>query len=214
MVILSGATIEARRHHPDLRRRVVVEELHPGRIRPASVDLTLGDRLLVLRPEVVVNPWEHVIDLENPDNSVWMEVEIPDDGYVLVPQGVALAETAERVKVPWDCQAELWGNSSRGRWFLMVHVTAGMGEPGFGHEVITVDGEWVPDPDYPGNTWTLELVNHLPLPLRLRKGMRICQQKLSLLDQMGEPYALRGRYARQAGPTAARTDRADGRSGG
>lgn len=114
------------------------------RLNPNSYNLTLDKKLIVYN--------EHVLDMKK--QNKYVEVEIPEEGYVLEPGQLYLGSTVERTKstkyVPM-----IEGRSSVGRLGLFVHVTAGFGDIGF-------DG-----------CWTLEL--SCVEPIRIYSGVEICQ---------------------------------------
>lgn len=75
-------------------------------------------------------------------------------------------------------------NSSIGRAFILVHYTAGYGDPGF-------EGQY-----------TLEVTSQMPI--RLYPGMKICQMRFHTM--VGEPRLYRGHYTgeRARGPVGTR----------
>lgn len=166
---------------PDL-----IRPFDPRRVQPASYDLTLGDTLLIPAPGMVR---DGAVD---PDGDVTPFVPCPlgPEGLVLASGSVALATTAETVRVPEDLAARVEGKSTWARWFVQVHVSAGWLDPGFAGQV------------------TLEIVNHGPWPVRLRPGTPIAQVNFCrLTTAAARPYghpALGSHYQGQQGPTAPR----------
>ena len=53
------------------------------------------------------------------------------DEFLLRPHQLLLCSTQEYVDIPHDIQAQVHGKSSLGRLGLLVHVTAGVIDPGF-----------------------------------------------------------------------------------
>lgn len=146
-------------------------------IGPCSVDLHLGDSLLRL-------PYGVTLDPERDQSALWEPVPLRDDGRWWLGQGVLyLGVTAEVVSVPADHVALLHGVSSLGRLGLLVHVTAGLIDP--------------------GNTLspTLELVS-LGGSIMLRPGMRIGQVTYHRLDQQSAGY--QGKYRGDTHPVPSR----------
>jgi dCTP deaminase len=96
---------------------------------------------------------------------------ITADGHDLPPQGMVLGWTLERIRldVMSRIAARVEGKSALARIGLGVHITAPTIHAGFRGVI------------------QLEIVNHGPLPIRLRKGMKICQlifeQALSVPQQ-------------------------------
>ncbi len=168
------------------RRFGLVTPLASGALQPASVDLHLGNELLI------VSPLDHgrAVDLRVDDPApLFQQVRLDCGSFTLRPGGVALATTAERVRIPADLMGRVEGRSSLGRLFLFVHVTAGFIDPGFEGEV------------------TLELVNAGPFALTLYAGMGIAQISFSLLccsaERMYGSEQLGSHYQHQIGPTPA-----------
>lgn len=156
-----------------LRQRIMtgglgVSCLQAAAIQPASIDLTLGDRLLVMQ-------YGGIIDPEQDQTDLWREVDRRTDGRWFVGgMRLHLGATRERIRVPDDCLGILSGVSTLGRQGIQIHVTAGLVDPGF-----------------VGNL-TLEIVVFGQAAL-LRPGMRIAQLALFQLDQTAaKPYS--GRY--------------------
>ena len=162
--------------------RLWISPFERKRLNPASVDLTLGDTILV--------PWEGY-DLGPLDpmrfGTYTTEKQIPPKaGYVLDPGSFILGVTRELVGVSPGHVARLEGKSSLGRLGILVHVTAGFLDPGF------------------AGTVTLEIANLLPRPVVLRSGMPIGQVAFERLGQRATaPY--NGHYTDQVGkPIASR----------
>ena len=103
---------------PEIRRQVesgaiVVTPFDPGHINPNSIDLTVGDRILRYRSEIIDPRVEQEVD----------ENLIPSDGYLLEPLSFCLGSSREIVGstkyVPM-----VHAKSSTARAGLFVHVTA------------------------------------------------------------------------------------------
>ena len=94
-------------------------------------------------------------------------VEIPDEGFVLLPGVLYLAATEEYTEthgyVPW-----IDGKSSVGRLGIRIHATAGRGDAGF------------------MNHWTLEI--DCVQPVRIYKGMPIGQLTYFTTGPIDVPY--------------------------
>lgn len=140
-----------------------------SQMQPASIDLRLGDEFVTFRSE------GSVLDVTRAVDDVEFEL---GDMFVLRPGAFVLATTIETVTLGSSLLARVEGRSSLGRLGLAVHITAGFIDPGFSGKI------------------TLELYNHNPNSLRLRKGMRICQIVFGRLESPClRPYA--GKYQNQ-----------------
>jgi dCTP deaminase len=86
-------------------------------------------------------------------------LQIPAGGWDLEPGPLVLGWTRERVKLPTAGRlaARVEGKSGLARIGLGIHVTAPVIHSGF------------------EGTIQLEIINHGPMPIRLRPGLPICQ---------------------------------------
>ena len=159
------------------RLREVYRSSSPG---PASIDLHLGETLLTLRSGTVLDP-------ECDQSDEWEPSRLGADGrWRLDHLRPYLGVTLERVDVRDDHLGLLHGVSSLGRLFLLIHVTAG-----------------VVDPGWTGGRLTLELFP-LGAPVLLRPGQRIGQITLhELTDRCTRPYD--GRYQSDTLPQPSRS---------
>lgn len=170
-MILSDRTLLA---NPKL-----VQPHDPAAVQPCSIDVHLGGALLRL-------PYGVTLDPETDQSALWQTVPLREDGrWLLGAQTLYLGATRERVTVPANQVALLHGVSSLGRLGLMIHVTAGLVDPGWRFAPLT-----------------LEIVS-LAGAIYLRPGMRIGQLTFHALDQSVEhPYA--GRYQDSQGVVTSR----------
>ena len=126
------------------RGEIVVEPFDPEALGSNSYDVRLGRTLAVYEDEI----------LDARKHNTVRTFEIPDDGYVLLPQrtylGVTLEYTETHRHVPF-----LEGKSSVGRLGIDIHATAGKGDVGF------------------CNHWTLEI--SVAQPIRIYHRMPIAQ---------------------------------------
>lgn len=129
-----------------------------------SLDLTLGAGLHVFKTaqpglDMVIDPSAEGYNFLDAINELANEQDVPADGFALVPGKLILARTEERVNLPITSRiaARVEGKSSLARLGLGVHITAPTIHGGFTGKI------------------QLEIVNHGSRPIRLRKGMRICQ---------------------------------------
>lgn len=126
----------------------------------------------------------------NIDRVMSKEIVIEgDDSLFIHPGELVLGSTLESVEIPDDLVGWLDGRSSLARLGLMVHVTAGRIDPGWGGQVV------------------LEFYNNGKLPLALRPGMFICALSFETLSSPAKnPYRSRtnAKYKNQTGPTSSR----------
>jgi dCTP deaminase len=123
-------------------------------VGPASVDLTLGKVFRVFKK---VGKILHVTDAVE-YTEITERVEIQDGDYLLLMPGELVhGITRERIKLPDNVVGWIEGRSRYGRIGLMIHVTAGLVQPGC------------------NNKQVLEISNMSPIPLALYPGTRICQ---------------------------------------
>lgn len=181
-----------------------VDPYDPELVGPNSVDLRLGDRLLVYdegfrrhgyfsRARDPVEPIlgesiyvegpmvgvRHTLDMQQ--ENATKELEIPEEGLILWPGTLYLGRTIECIGsnkfVPI-----VEGRSSVGRLGIHVHVTAGFCDLGF------------------KGTITLEI--HVIHPVRIYPNIPICQAYF--LEPKGAIELYKGRYMNQEEPTASR----------
>lgn len=144
------------------------EEKH---LNAASIDLRLGSKVAVYKR------WQNTqefIDVKWPEHFDVHTFDIPELGIILLPNTLYLMHTLERVCVKEGAVPVLDGKSSLGRLGVIVHMTAGYGDPGF-------DGQY-----------TLEVsVMH---PIRLYTGMRFCQMRFHQTTGSHVDYKDKGHY--------------------
>lgn len=196
------------RTKPVLRSRTVtekrmdyihVEPFDPELVGPNSVDLRLGDKMLVYAPgaiehlraerERLVKGVVHNTSLPAPEpppldmraDNQTVPMSIPEEGLVLHPGVLYLGTTVECIGS--DSYVPIVeGRSSVGRLGIHVHVTAGFCDIGFLGQI------------------TLEI--HVIHPIRVYAGTPICQAYFLTPD--GEIELYKGRYRDQVGPVASR----------
>ena len=162
-------------------------------INPSSIDLTISDRVRVLKYDTYPL-WRKVKDRLfppfvvnkkiNPD-LLWSE-EKTFKKFILYPWKLALFSSVEYTTIPDNLCGILFSKSSVGRIGL-EHLHSGFGDAGFS-----------------GN-WTFELLNVLPYPIEITAGETLLQLVLLTLDKTTDvSYREVGRYNGQVGPTAHR----------
>lgn len=163
----------------------IISPFDPSKVQPASYDLSIGTELLV----PILSAYPATIDLRVSDpGELLRSIVMEDEGYILGPGQVALANTVEYVRCPDDIAIRVEGKSSLARLFLLPHVAAGWIDPGFWGQI------------------TLELVNLGPWGVRLYPGMPIAQMNMTRMSTpVARPYGSEGlgsHYAGQTGPMA------------
>jgi len=99
------------------REQGLVEPFAPEMINPASIDVTLGDQILV-----------------ESDNGDFIPFNIKHETYYMPPGAFVLAATAEWVRIPNYLECIFQLKSSRGREGY-EHALAGYIDPGFNGRV-------------------------------------------------------------------------------
>lgn len=174
-----------------------MDEIHidpydPKLVGPNSVDLRLGDKLLVYENVVgfnghpgsgtpVYRKEDVAICLDMRKDNPCRELEIPEDGILLIPGILYLGTTIECIGSNQFVPI-VEGRSSVGRLGLHVHVTAGFCDIGFKGQI------------------TLEI--HVIHPIRVYAGVPICQAYF--LKPLGAIELYKGRYRDQIGPVPSR----------
>lgn len=161
--------------------RGVIAPVDPKDINGTSIDVHLGPKLLVeCRYPERSYP---TVSLRDKQNVHWMEVDITEAHYDLLPGEFILAHTVEVFDLPADISAEFKLNSSGARI-------------GLDNALAT----WA-DPRWHGSTLTLELKNNTRHHvIRLHHGCRIGQMIFHRSEPVPEEksYAVRGRYNKDA----------------
>ena len=141
-MILSGSEILK-----ELNNTIFITPFDESRINSNSYNLSLSRHLIVYKDSELDMKRQYL-------SSDMVEINIPDQGFVLEPNKLYLGRTVERTLTTKYIPI-IEGRSSIARLGLFVHVTAGLGEAGF-------DGHW-----------TLEL--SCIQPLRIYPNISICQ---------------------------------------
>lgn len=145
-------------------------------IGSGSVDVALSDTFYVKKKSVKTNV---IKDLSKTDFTDVYD-KIHTDSIVLTPGEVVLAVTEERLTLASNICGWIQGRSKFARLGLTAHVASSFIQPGS------------------DNRQVLEVANLAWFPVRIRKGMRICQiifEKTQTKASM--PYSKRGTYSKQ-----------------
>ena len=163
---------------------IEVTPYEPALINPSSLDLRLGHQVIVYSRFANINedgvtrliPYLHtraIIDTKAPEPTIERHVFDSETGFVLEPGVLYLMHTQEAVRARKH-RPEVHGKSSIGRLGIFVHVTAGLGEPGFSGQ------------------YTLEVIS--TYPVRVYAGMRFCQISFETLEGDVVDYQQHGTY--------------------
>jgi dCTP deaminase (EC 3.5.4.13) len=120
----------------------------------------------------------NIIDIKSPIKAKTVTFE---EYFIINPGEFLLASTIEYIKLPEFITAFVEGRSSLGRLGLFIE-NAGWVDAGFEGQI------------------TLELYNANKYPIKLYKGMRICQLVFAKLDKIPSKV-YRGKYLCQKGAT-------------
>jgi len=152
-------------------------KLSESQINAASVDLTLDARFWVFKKKYAQS--KKPVDLSKVPFQEAVE-EVRAKSITLLPGGMALGITRERITLPANIIGTLEGRSRYARMGLAVHVTSALVQPGS------------------DNHQVLEIVNFAPFPVTIHEGMRISQVVFSYLQSpTSKPYAKFGKIARR-----------------
>lgn len=126
---------------------------------------------------------EYALDSKQDNETI--DIEIPEEGYVLVPGILYLGETEEYTET-YGFVPAIDGRSTTGRLGIEVHRTAGFGDNGF------------------KGKWTLEItVTH---PIIVYPGMEIGQLSYETIEG-DSSITYDGKYQNQQGVEAAKVDK-------
>ncbi len=129
--------------------RITIEPYDEEAVGPASIDLTLDDKLRIFNTD------EHITRADIDYRTLAKLVDIPD-GYLLEPGELVLGITKERITLPGDICGWLNSRSRFARIGLMSHIAAPFLAPGISNRQI------------------LEIFNAGRNKIKLVPGMKIC----------------------------------------
>ena len=143
--------------------KVVITPLEMSQVGPTSIDLALGNEFRVFKKVRDIFHVKEDVRFEEISETV----HVKDSDYLLLMPGELVhGITKERIKLPKNLAARIEGRSRFARVGLMVHMTAGLIQPGC------------------DNKQVLEISNMSPMPLALYPGTKICQ--IVLEEVLGE----------------------------
>ena len=138
--------------------KITIEPFSLDQVNPNSYNYRLGSIL-------------KVFDKFDGDKSIFREIKIPEEGYVLEPRKIYLATTREIIGSSKYAMS-LIGRSSTGRYGLFLQCSANLGHTTSKHK------------------WTLEIV--AAIPIKLYPRMIIGQ--VSFWRNFGSVKKYKGRY--------------------
>jgi dCTP deaminase len=151
---------------------ISITDFDESRLQPASYDIRLGDKFLIVRDDSVI----HIDPVKKILPEYEEVVANARDGFILRPGVTVLGTSIEKFGSE-KYLIQLSGKSSLARLGLIVHNTAGLINPGHYLNI------------------TFELANMNSIPIILRPGMDIAQL---LFAEMTSPpdqdYRKIGRY--------------------
>jgi dCTP deaminase len=163
------------------RGLISIKPFDKKNINPASVDLHLGEQVVQYKKWVVDGPSQILDVKEEPAVDRWI---MSEGGSVLWPGQLYLMHTVESICTKHYVPV-LDGKSSVGRLGIVIHLTAGYGDPGF-------DGQY-----------TLEVT--AVHPVRVYAGMPFCQMRFHEITGRPVDYQEKGHYiGEQRGPQPSR----------
>lgn len=138
-----------------------IEPFIPDNLQPASIDLTLHNKIEVFEPK------NGVIDPSSDDDKYWKScfrvVDITDDGYDLKPGAIITAQSAELISMPSNLNGIITNRNSLAKIGINANISSYI-NPGFkGHKIIVIKNEG-------------------PVTIKLKPGLRICQLILFKLN--------------------------------
>ncbi|MHA1860601.1 MAG: dCTP deaminase [Candidatus Asgardarchaeia archaeon] len=159
---------------------IQIEPFNEDMVGPDSVDVHLGDKLLI-----VENNGE-IIDPEDLSNQRVRVHDLNERPYLLKRDDFILGHTMEKIGLSNKIFALIEGRSSLGRLGVVVHMTAGIIHAGWGY-------------DNP-NALTLEISSVNPNPILIKKRMGIGQLVFAELKNetsIGYSQIPRSKYVNQ-----------------
>jgi len=156
--------------------RLEIEPFNEDQVGPGSIDLTLGNEFRVFEKVSEIYHAKDEVDFE----KITKRINVKDgDYFLLMPGELVHGITKERLKLPENLAGWIEGRTSYARIGLMIHVTAGLVQPGS------------------DNKQVLEISNMSPMPIALYPGTKICQ---IVLETMEGKAKYKGRFKNQISP--------------
>ena len=156
--------------------QVKVDPLDLDQLGPTSIDLTLGNEFRVFKKVREIFHVKEDVQFEAVSESIY----VTDGNFLLVMPGELVhGITHEKIQLPTNLAGRIEGRSRFARIGLMIHMTAGLVQPGC------------------NNKQVLEISNMSSMPLALYPGTRICQ---IVLEEVHGEAKYDGRFKDQLAP--------------
>lgn len=155
----------------------IIQNAQHDNVNSASIDLVLGRNVMIERQHQ--GEFVPVINMLDKHANHLELITMDDDGIVVPPGGVLLAETVEVFHLPNNISGEYKLKSTMARNFFN-HLNAGWADAGWN-----------------GSVLTLEFVNHLQYhAIRVKPGMKCGQMIFFEHEEVpaDRSYAARGQY--------------------
>lgn len=156
--------------------KIGIVPFEKDQVGPASIDLTLGNEFRVFKKVRKIFHVKEEMDYE--EATEVMSVK-NGDGLLLMPGELVHGITEEKIRLSEDLAGWIEGRTRFARIGLMIHVTAGLVQPGC------------------DNKQVLEISNMSPMPIALYPGTRICQ---IILERIKGKAKYEGRFKDQTKP--------------
>jgi dCTP deaminase len=141
--------------------KIEITPFDVDQVGPTSIDLTLGNEFRVFRKVRKIFHVKEDVDYKKVTEMVCLK----DGDYILLMPGELVhGITREKIRLPEDLAGWIEGRSRYARIGLMIHVTAGLVQPGC------------------DNKQVLEISNMSPMPIALYPGTKICQIVLERIE--------------------------------
>jgi dCTP deaminase len=139
---------------------IIIDPFNREYLNPNSIDLTLAPEFKVYTKKQI--SWGVYAPLDPKKPNPVQTIEVPEEGYTLMPGEVYLYACNERIGVRGNLRGKVEGKSSLGRLGLFIHICAGFIDTGF-------EGSLV-----------LELV--ATRPIIVYPNMKICQIEFARVE--------------------------------
>ena len=159
------------------KKEIIIEPMPPEESFGAgSVDIALSDVFYVRKKSLF---FKKVVDASTTTFEGFYNKVIADS-VVIKPGECILALTHEKLMLAPNVCGWIQGRSRFARLGLTAHVASSFIQPGAHNRQI------------------LEIVNLSPVPIRVSKGLRLCQIIFERTDSKAKvPYSKKGRFSKQ-----------------